>query len=186
MEFVAPLRQGMQNPFRGASQRPGFARPPRLTRQGAWRAERHGPCLAHVRRRTCERLSARHERRLCGAGPRFPVGHCAQVGRRPVAQYPNVSQLLAGTRSGPGRSPGAARVHRLRTMRAGAATSSRFTERLAKRPLRRTRLGEDKGGLEGGEVSPSAPTRSARPFVSYHAGRDGERAISLASIIAAS
>jgi hypothetical protein len=36
----------------------------------------------------------------------------AQVGRRPVAQHQNVSQLLAGPLSGPGRSPGAARVLR--------------------------------------------------------------------------
>ena len=64
------------------------------------------------------------QRRSCNAGPRFPLRAVALGGRRPEAQHslrsrrPKadsaatqfVSQLLAGTRSGPGRSPGIARV----------------------------------------------------------------------------
>jgi hypothetical protein len=49
---------------------------------------------------------------------------------------PNVSQLLAGTRSGPGRSPGAARVHPCEGRARPPQHSSPLPERLAKRPLK--------------------------------------------------
>ena len=49
---------------------------------------------------------------------------------------PNVSQLLAGTRSGPGRSPGAARVHPCEGRARAPQHSSPLPERLAKRLLK--------------------------------------------------
>ncbi len=72
------------------------------------------------RRATCAQAgrsgSACYLRRLFGGGPRFIPG---QVRVLPAAKPGSantqvVSQLLAGPRSGPGRSPGAARVLKLR------------------------------------------------------------------------
>ena len=46
---------------------------------------------------------------VCAApGRAFRFGRCAQVGQRGHSARPNVSQLLAGSHSGPGRSPGTA------------------------------------------------------------------------------
>ena len=47
----------------------------------------------------------------------------------------NVSQLLAGTRSGPGRSPGAARVPDPRDQTRGRRAPSRLNDRLAMAPF---------------------------------------------------
>ena len=74
------------------------------------------------------RLAARHKRRFpyC-AGPRFLSAHRKDT--------PSISQLLAGPRSGPGRSPGAARVKVLRDRPAGHRTSSRSTTPHENAPL---------------------------------------------------
>ena len=68
-------------------------------------------------------------------GRAFHFGHRAQVGLKADSARPNVSQLLAGTLIGPGRSPGIARVPNLHVRPAGAATSSSLDVCLAKRPL---------------------------------------------------
>ena len=73
--------------------------------------------------RSCEIVagaSRRANRGISGTGPRFPV--C----RRSLDCAPVVSQLLAGTPSGPGGSPDAARVPCCNRAR-GRRTSSRFT-----------------------------------------------------------
>ena len=80
-------------------------------------------------------------------GRAFHFGHCARPEKADLpspaeagfakagSARPNVSQLLAGTLIGPGRSPGIARVPNLHVRPAGAATSSSLDVCLAKRPL---------------------------------------------------
>ena len=67
---------------------------------------------------------------LVGGGPRFIPDQ---------VESETSSQLLAGSRNGPGRSPGAARVPDLRSQARGRHTSSRCHERLAMAPLKWTR-----------------------------------------------
>ncbi len=101
----------------------------------------YGSCLAARRR-----LAARHSRTFAATGPALvrSVAHlCADRA---------FSQLLAGTPSGPGGSPDAARVPRCDEAR-GRRTSSRLSQRLARAPLRRTRWVHLKRGLGGGDYA---------------------------------
>jgi hypothetical protein len=105
---------------------PGFVRPPK-----GWRAEKRRPMASRIsERRPRGRLSARHRGDLVdGRGRAFavsapqrsfcpvwvPLRLCAQAHRERRSSAFGVSptvvsQLLAGPHSGPGRSPGAARV----------------------------------------------------------------------------
>jgi hypothetical protein len=68
---------------------------------------------------------------LAGGGPRFTFECYASRENEPRISKA-VSQLLAGSPSGPGRSPGAARVPDLHSQARGRHTSSRCHERLAK------------------------------------------------------
>ena len=100
--------------------------------RGEWRAERrrpmvsvsvagHGGRLSARHARSCSEAIAQHKhlRRSHSAGPRFLSE------QRKHAPY--ISQLLAGTRIGPGRSPGAARVNDLRDQTRGRRASSRLS-----------------------------------------------------------
>ena len=124
---TAQARQAPSSPRRisasGLCESPPHAR-------GEWRAERrkpmvsvsvagHGGRLSARHARSCSEAIAQHKhlRRLFGVGPRFPI----------VCFQTVVSQLLAGTRIGPGRSPGAARVHDLRDQTRGHRASSRLS-----------------------------------------------------------
>ncbi len=66
-----------------------------------------------------------------------PVAHSIMRSTRPKAASAtqNVSQLLAGTRSGPERSPGAARVPDPRDQTRGRRAPSRLNDRLAMAPF---------------------------------------------------
>jgi hypothetical protein len=125
-------------------------------RTGGWRAERRkpmAPCsllntAGASRRATCAHFGAlprfallermaqlRQIKRMLICGVLTPASGLASV--RPVARLGAgraLSQLLAGTPSGPGRSSDAARVHGLRSRTRGHRTSSRLRKRLAKRP----------------------------------------------------
>jgi hypothetical protein len=74
-----------------------------------WRAEKRKPCRIALPYGARGRLSARHSSDLPAAGPRFRLRSTsfAEIAQRSCQV---VSQLLAGTLSGPGRGPGAARV----------------------------------------------------------------------------
>ena len=127
----------MRPHLRDAFKRPGFAQfnsPEGVARR---KAQTYGSAILEGPRRAP--LGA-PERRLFGDGPRFRIGHRAQLGQpsfarrsglreggRPIAQHPNVSQLLAGSRNGPGRSPVAARVTCQRNKPRRHRTSSRLT-----------------------------------------------------------
>jgi hypothetical protein len=90
------------------------------------------------------RLSARQSRRLLNIGPRFsPACRATRAGRA-------FSQLLAGTPSGPGESPDAARVRCQRTHPAGAAPRPAFRALRDSAP-QRTRRVQCNGGAEGGD-----------------------------------
>jgi hypothetical protein len=104
------------------------------------RAERRKPMVSVILRQDHGgRLAARHKQRLCDAGPRFRFSGSGR----------SVSQLLAGSRNGPGRSPGAARVNGLRTRPAGTISSRLTTPREA--PSKRTRCRQHKRELERGD-----------------------------------
>jgi hypothetical protein len=93
---------------------------------------------------------ARHERRLFGAGPRFPVR--ASRSSRPEADsaIPKSSasswRELVVVRGGAPSRPSDS----MRTSRAGAAPRS-ASRRLAKAPLKRTRCKQDNAGLGCGD-----------------------------------
>jgi len=116
--------------------------------------------VAHKRARHAA-LSACYLQRPYGVGPRFALSvefrregrernKRAQGGRRPVAQRTSLSQLLAGTPSGPGGSSDAARVSCCDKTRE-RRTSSRRHNASRKRPLKRTRWEEFKTGFGGGD-----------------------------------
>jgi hypothetical protein len=140
----------------------------------------------HERMLISRRFFAQH------AGPRFRLGlrskrkakevasfrsqsRRAQIGQRPaflrppkrasrrrVAQQQVVSQLLAGPHSGPGRSPGAARVARLRTSPAGAAPHP-ASRRLMSAPFGGRGGVECKDGAEAGDYFYTSPSWGGRP-----------------------
>jgi hypothetical protein len=119
--------------------RPDFASP--LAGSGKGRGAPNGAVSNQhrVRRRTRGHLPARHMRSsseavahqkmhirseaaahafrgvYANAGPRFPLWTLRSIRPEADSAGPNVSQLLAGTHSGPGRSPGTARVPDLRS-----------------------------------------------------------------------
>ncbi len=71
--------------------------------------------------------------------------------RSDSANQKTFSQLLAGTVSGPGRSPGIARVPNLRVRPAGAATSSNFDVTPREATLGGQGREQDRGGSRGGD-----------------------------------
>jgi hypothetical protein len=105
------------------------------------RAERRKPMVTTSVAGGGGRLSARHVRRLADTGPRFcrecPALPPTDAGQNhvegPLIGLTVISQLLAGLRSEPGRSPGAARVARCeRAPR--APRPSRFRNASRQRP----------------------------------------------------
>jgi hypothetical protein len=87
----------------------------------------------------------------------FCVTHRAPLS---VAGYGrSVSQLLAGTRIGPGGSPGAARVPGCEPD-ARAPRPVPLPQRLARAPFERTRWGESKRGLADGDKAGIARNKS--------------------------
>jgi hypothetical protein len=93
---------------------------------------------------------------------RFRSAPCRTTGAKPgssseaVAQRSTVSQLLAGTRIGPGRSPGAARVPTLRDRPAGAAPRP-ASRRLMMRPSNGRGEANCKPALESGHKFRAMP-----------------------------
>ena len=124
----------------------------------------HGGRLSarHMRlRSSSEAIAQTHaiSRRLVGAGPRFRRQCPASLDRTVKSTDGSrlaevglmvVSQLLAGPRSGHGRSPGAARVTGLRNQTRGAAPRP-ASRRLMSTPLRWTRWRQDKSSSERGD-----------------------------------
>ena len=81
------------------------------------------------------RLAARHRGVPYGAGTALSGPGLAAFRSWKAPNRLSVSELLAGTRSGPGRSPGAARVRKERTLPpAGAAPRSRLQDASGRRP----------------------------------------------------
>lgn len=149
--LVAYSRHTTPSPGRDA--RPGCASLPCRLRQGSRRAERRGPIWRHVRRRTCGHLPARREAAFvrCRAAL-SKLSLCARVGQRPVAQNQKpFSQLLAGTRSGPGRSPSIARVPNVARSARRRRSLIQLRQRLAKRPLA-DKAGVSIGGFRGPRI----------------------------------
>jgi hypothetical protein len=112
------------------------------------------------------RLPARQSQHLFGAGPRFPVWMFApepkartrERSSRPKADSANiqvVSQLLAGSRSGPGRSPGAARVPDLRSQARRAPHLVSRSRRLMSAPL------SGRGGTSVSEICEAGIDRAS-------------------------
>jgi hypothetical protein len=110
----------------------------------------------HMRSSRPEAGSACYLRHLFGAGPRF------RFYRRPLERAAVVSQLLAGSRSGPGRSPGAARVPGLRTGPAGAAPRPAVTTPHDRAP-QVDEVMQCKPGLERGDKQPQIPSFRRKP-----------------------
>jgi hypothetical protein len=112
------------------------------------------------------RLAARHERRFSDAGPRFrrecPAGPPLLFVFAPLSLLREgriafgidltvVSQLLAGPRSGPGRSVRRRPGEHAARMNPRAPRLVPQSLRFARAPLRGTRWTQDKGGSEGGD-----------------------------------
>ena len=95
------LKQGMLHYYRDGDP-PGSCRNSLPLSKGAARRKTLTYGVREPSKARGGRLSARHKRRSINIGPRFTS--------RSQKDFRSVSQLLAGTLSGPGRSPDAARV----------------------------------------------------------------------------
>ena len=159
------LQPDMHLRYRGAAKRPVYALSPHLLRRaegpsrriegdgapksanpiaprsfaGSRRAPLGAP-HAHLQQQQSHAIWQRFRHRAplsighCAQVGQRPVAqqHCAQLGQRPVAQDQSVSQLLAGTPSGPGGSSNAARVLRCDEARGRQHLAPLFSRRLAK------------------------------------------------------
>ncbi len=115
------LLQDMRAPFRDAIS---------VRSLRGWRAEKRKPNGSALPFGSTAGASRRANRSVWfGAGPRFPVF------QRSLERAAVVSQLLAGSPSGPGRSSGAARVPMLARMNPQAPHLIPLSQRLAMAPL---------------------------------------------------
>jgi hypothetical protein len=131
----------MHSSCRDAGKRPGCADVTRRIRRGDGAPKSANPCVARVPWQDARRLSARHGGVY--AGRRAALSPEIRCFRSSASSW-------QGLDSGPGRSPGTARVPGLRTRPAGAAPRP-ASRRLARAPLKRTRWQQDRCGFGGGD-----------------------------------
>ena len=150
----ARTHPGMPIPLRDAIKRPGLAYSLIVKMRGVARQKAQS-----VMDRDLSEIARAPLGAPCAAFMRTP-GRAFRSGEKP-----EVSQLLAGTRISPGRSPGAARELRQRAKGRGRRTSSRLTTP-REAPLSGRGGMQCKGGLGGGDkvasLSPCGRGLSAR------------------------